>query len=71
MMVERYPILKEEIGGSIHGCEIPFFTWQKTCQVVNYTLYFGASLSTFCLKKYHNESFIKILAKNKGMALHF
>jgi hypothetical protein len=22
MMVERYPNLKEEIGGSIHGCEI-------------------------------------------------
>ena len=26
-------------------------TWRKTCQVINYLLCFGASLSAFCLKK--------------------
>ena len=45
MMVERYPNPKEEVGGSIPGCEI------STCQVANCLVCFGASLSVLCLKK--------------------
>ena len=34
MMVERYPNLKEEVGGSILGCEISSLLDRKTCHVV-------------------------------------
>ena len=42
MLVGRYPNLKEEVGGSIPGCEISSLaTWQKL----------GVGLSDICLKK--------------------
>jgi hypothetical protein len=31
IMVERYPNLKEEVGGSIPGCEISSLLGRKTC----------------------------------------
>ena len=50
MMVERYPNLKEEVGGTFPGYEISSFLHEKTCQVVNYLLMcFGARPSAFCL----------------------
>ena len=51
MMVERHPNLKEEIGGSIPGCEISSLLDKKTCQVINYLPCFDASLSASCLKR--------------------
>src|ERR1700737_1792034 len=50
LMVEGYPNLKEEVGGSNPGCEISSLFDGKTCQVVNCLLCFGAGLSAFCLK---------------------
>ena len=35
VMVEGYPNLKEEVGGSDPGCEISSLLDGKTCQVVN------------------------------------
>jgi hypothetical protein len=55
MMVERYPNLKEEVGGSIPRCEISSLLDGKTCQVINCLLCFGASMSGFCLKKKKKE----------------
>ena len=53
MMVERYPNPKEEVGGSIPGCEI------STCQVANCLVCFGASLSVLCLKKMKKKTIFK------------
>jgi hypothetical protein len=51
MMVERYPNLKEEVGGLVPGCEISS-TEQKTCQAVNCLLLcFDTGMSAFCLNK--------------------
>jgi hypothetical protein len=50
MMVERYPNLKEEVGGSILGCEISSLLDRKTCQMVNCLLFFDVSMLTFCFK---------------------
>ena len=51
-MVERYPNLKETVGGSIPGCEISSLLNGKTCQVVNYLfLCSDTDSSTFSLKK--------------------
>ena len=50
-MVERFPNLKEEGGGSIPGYEIFYLLDRKTCHVVHFLLCFGPGLSTFCLKK--------------------
>ena len=55
MMVEGYPNLKEEVGDSIPGCEISSLLDTKTCQVVNYLMYFGVGMSAFCLKKKEKE----------------
>ena len=49
VMVERYPNLKEEVGGSILGCEISSLLDRITCQVVDCTLCFGVGLSAFSL----------------------
>ena len=49
-MMERYPNLKEEVGGSIPGCEISSLFDKRTCHVINYLLCFGANLSSFYLK---------------------
>ena len=49
MMVERYPNLKDEVGGSIPGCEISSLLDKKTCQVVNCLLCFGVGMSTIYL----------------------
>ena len=57
MIVERYPNLKEEVGGSIFpSYEISSLLDKKTCQVVNYLMCFGAGLSSFYLQinKYIN-----------------
>ena len=35
MMMEWYPNLKEEVGGSIPNFEISLSTWLQTYQVVN------------------------------------
>ena len=62
MMVERYPNLKEEVGGSIPNCEISSQLDKKIqvtilCQklaskkIANCLLCFGAGMSTFCLKQ--------------------
>ena len=51
VMVERYPNLEEEVGGSIPGCENPLSAWRKTCQVVNCLLCFDVGMSAFCLSK--------------------
>jgi hypothetical protein len=48
MMVERYPHLKEEVGGSISGYEISSLLDKQTCQVVNYLLCFGTGMLAFC-----------------------
>jgi hypothetical protein len=50
MMVERYPNLKEEVGGSIPDCEIPELLDKETCKVVNCLMCFGVGLSAFYLK---------------------
>jgi hypothetical protein len=55
MMVERYPNLKEEVGGSIPGCEVSSLRDIKTCQAVNYLLYFGIDLPTFYLKSFFSS----------------
>jgi hypothetical protein len=47
MMVERYPNLKEEVGGSIPGCEISSLLGKKTCKVVNYLMCFGPLFRPF------------------------
>ena len=50
-MVERYPNIKEEVGGLIPGCDISSLLDIKTCEVINCLLCFGARMSAFCLKK--------------------
>ena len=50
-MVERYPNLKEEVGGLNPDCEIPSLLDGKTYQVVNCLMCFDASLSVFCVQK--------------------
>jgi len=55
-MVERYPILKEEDGGSIPGYEIFSLVDRITCQVVNCLLCFNADMLAFCLKEKEKES---------------
>jgi hypothetical protein len=54
MMVERHPNLKEEVGGSIPGCEISSLL-HKRGREVNFLLCFGVSLLAFCLKKKRKE----------------
>jgi len=54
MMMERYPNLKEEVGGLILSCEISSLLDGKICKVVNCLLCFGVGMWTFCLKV--NES---------------
>jgi hypothetical protein len=49
MMVERYPHLEEEVGGSFPDCEISSLL-DRTCQVVNCLLCFGVGMSAFYLK---------------------
>ena len=56
MMVKRYPNLKEEVGGSIPGCEISSLLDRIAGQVVNCLMCFGASVSAFCLKRKKKES---------------
>jgi hypothetical protein len=56
MMVERYPNLKEEVGGSIPDYDISSLLDIKTCQVVNCLLCFGAGLLVFYLKKKRKET---------------
>jgi hypothetical protein len=51
MMVERYPNLKEEVGGSIPSCEISSLLINKTYQMVNCLMCFGARMSAFWFKK--------------------
>jgi hypothetical protein len=51
MMVEGYPNLKEEVGGSNPGCEISSLLDGKNCQAVNCLSCFGAGMSAFCLEK--------------------
>ena len=62
-MVERFPNLKEEGGGSIPGYEIFYLLDRKTCHVVHFLLCFGPGLSTFCLKKKKEK-------KRKEMCMH-
>ena len=50
MMVERYPNLKEEVGGSIPGYEISCLLNGKLAMWLNYLLCFGVGMSAFCLK---------------------
>jgi hypothetical protein len=50
MMVERYPNLKEEVGGSIPR-EICSQLDRRICQVINCLLCFGVGLSAFSLIK--------------------
>jgi hypothetical protein len=54
MMVERYPNLKEEVGSSIHGCEISSLLERNICGVVKCLLCFGVGLSAFYPKKNAN-----------------
>ena len=51
MMVERYPHLKEEVGGSIPGCEISSLLDIKLARRSTTSCAFGAGMSAFCLKK--------------------
>jgi hypothetical protein len=51
MMVERYPNLKEEVGGSNPGYENSSLPDEKTCQVINCLMCFGVGMSAICLKK--------------------
>ena len=51
MMVERYPNLKEEFGGSNPGCEISFLLDRKTCHEINCLLCFGVGMSAFFVTK--------------------
>jgi hypothetical protein len=56
MMVERYPNLKEKVGGSYHGCEISsLLDTKKTCKMVNCLKCFAVGLSAFCLPKKEKE----------------
>ena len=48
-MVDENPKLKEEIGGSIPGCEISFLLVNLLC--------FGVGMSAFCLKKTKDKVF--------------
>ena len=48
MMVDRYPNLKEKVGGSIPSYEPLYLT--KSCQVLNCLLCFDTDLSSFYLK---------------------
>ena len=50
MMVDIYPNLKEEVGGSIPDYEISSLLDEKACQVVNCLLCFGAGMLAFYLK---------------------
>jgi hypothetical protein len=51
MMVERYPNLKEEVGGSIPSDEISSLPDKKNCKVANCLMCFGARMSAICLPK--------------------
>ena len=56
VMVEGYPNLKEEVGGSNPDCEISSLLDVKLARVMNNLLCFDAGMSAFCLKK--EEDFI-------------
>ena len=49
--MERYPNLKEEVGGSIPNCEISSLLDKIFCQVVNYLMCFDTGLLAFGIKK--------------------
>jgi hypothetical protein len=55
MMVERYPNLKEEVGGLNSGCEISSLPDGKLVRWCNCLLCFGAGLSAFYLTKEEEE----------------
>ena len=70
MMVERYPNIKEGVGGSIPGYETSSLLNKKTCQVVNCLLYFGDGLLAFYnqkkeKKKNNNEEVESKLCRSK------
>ena len=60
MMVERYPNLKEKIGGPNPGLWNLLSTWRKTYQVINCFLCFNAGLPACCQNK----------KKTKNMEMH-
>ena len=51
MMVERYPNLNEELGGSIRGYEISSLLDIKTCHVVDCLMCFDVGMLVFCHQK--------------------
>ena len=56
MMVERYPNLKEEGGGSIPNCEISSVLDKKKLakwSIASWAI--GVGMSTFCLQKQTNK----------------
>ena len=73
MMVERYPNLKEEVGGSKLGFEISSLLDKKTCQVVNYLLCFDVGMLTFCLQKFKKKTQERItnLSSNDFLTIRF
>ena len=72
MMVERYPNLKEEVGGSIPGCEISSLLDRTlSLVVVNCLLCFSIGMSSFCLrltfkKNQHISSFTLVISRRGG-----
>ena len=58
MMVERYPNLKEEVGGSIPGCEISSVLDKKDLQ--DCLLCFGVGMLASVSKKKKKKNGIKV-----------
>ena len=73
IMMERYPNLKEEVGGSIPGYEISSLLDRKTCQVVNCLLCFGIGIgmSAFCLKKNFKKLMITLNLESETISRLF
>jgi hypothetical protein len=64
MTVERYPNLKEEVGGSIPGCELSSLLDQKNCHVVSCILLSALWFLEILQLTPNNSMFIKNLELN-------
>jgi hypothetical protein len=64
MTVERYPNLKEEVGGSIPGCELSSLLDKKNCHVVNCILLSALWFLEILQLTPNNSMFIKNLKLN-------